>query len=599
MLQQVGFPMERTPRGLARFPGLAGELRDVAYRLCDRLDRAARPRGRDPPPSSLRCGGAASAAPTGAGCPGRAPARGGHPVHHAPPRSPAMTVTVSDVLPDAVSGFRSTERGTIGGPMGRRRFSGALAGIVVFALAFRVGYVLIFAQYQNSKIYDSFWYGVTANELKMGQFFRGPLATTPSAAHPPLTSILAGTVNFIIGLHAGTTFQRLVMAVLGAGVVLCVGLLGRAVAGPWVGLTAAGLAAVAPNFWMPSGIVMSETPAMLFMALILLAVTRLLRSPTMVMAALLGAACGAEALVRAELLLFVPFLLVPAVLTAPGTTPRRKLGLRPSGSWPPLWSWPRGWDGTWPRSPTPPTSRPATACAARGQLRPDLSRPEPRVVEPELLHVGAGPGRRVGAVIPCPARRRAIRRAPRRTASDRGPGPGGPVVGLLRADPDGERGRQRGPAGAGVVRRPGLLLRPLAPGHRRHRHLPRRRIRQWFLLVPAGVVTVVAALVYGLVRFRSPFEVCLVVLAAPPLVLLGQGLGHRVEVRPVVAAGTPGRGSPAPGRPCRSGAPGVEKGHDTDAATFASDNYAGIHPTSWLPSPRPTSATPRPTAPTR
>jgi hypothetical protein len=55
----------------------------------------------------------------------------------------------------------------------------------------------------------------------------------------------------------------------------------------------------------------------------------------------------------------------------------------------------------------------------------------------------------------------------------------------------------------------------------------RRRIAQWFLLVPAGVVTVVSALFYGLVRFRAPFEVCLVVLAAPALVLAARRLGGR------------------------------------------------------------------------
>jgi hypothetical protein len=57
--------------------------------------------------------------------------------------------------------------------------------------------------------------------------------------------------------------------------------------------------------------------------------------------------------------------------------------------------------------------------------------------------------------------------------------------------------------------------------------LRRRGIRQWFLLVPAGVVTLVAALVYGLVRFRAPFEVCLVVLAAPTLVVAAQWLRQR------------------------------------------------------------------------
>ena len=56
----------------------------------------------------------------------------------------------------------------IGGPMPRRRFALALSAVVVVALAFRVGYVLLFTRYQNGKLYDSFWYGVTANELKQG-----------------------------------------------------------------------------------------------------------------------------------------------------------------------------------------------------------------------------------------------------------------------------------------------------------------------------------------------------------------------------------------------------------------------------------------------
>jgi hypothetical protein len=60
--------------------------------------------------------------------------------------------------------------------------------------------------------------------------------------------------------------------------------------------------------------------------------------------------------------------------------------------------------------------------------------------------------------------------------------------------------------------------------------LRRRHVRQWFLLVPAAVVTMVGALAYGLVRFRAPFEVCLVVLAAPPLVLLAQRVASRIGV---------------------------------------------------------------------
>jgi hypothetical protein len=72
--------------------------------------------------------------------------------------------------------------------------------------------------------------------------------------------------------------------------------------------------------------------------------------------------------------------------------------------------------------------------------------------------------------------------------------------------------------------------------------LRRRRLQQWFLLIPAGVLTVVSALYYGTVRFRAPFEVCLVVLAAPAIVLSLRWLGRSFR-----ALGASGRHSP--GRP--------------------------------------------------
>jgi 4-amino-4-deoxy-L-arabinose transferase-like glycosyltransferase len=418
----------------------------------------------------------------------------------------------------------------IGGPMSRRRFALALSAVVVVGLAFRVGYVLLFTRYENGKLYDSFWYGVTANELKQGLFFRVPFGTAPTAAHPPLTSLLLGSVNFVIGLHPGTTVQRLTMAVLGTLVVLCVGVLGRAVAGPWVGLVAAALAALAPNFWMPSGIVMSETPSMLFMALILLAVVRCLRSPTVLTAALLGLFCGAEALVRAELILFVPSLLVPAVLAARKVALSRRFALLGVGLL-------------------------ATAVV----LAPWVARNQVAFQDSTYLSTGDGLAL-LGANCPqtysggglgfwslsCATsvtgpgdesvqssrdQHAAIRFAEHHASRL-------PLVVLARigrewdfyqpiqeADFSVNEGRPVPASLAGL----GFYYALLPLGIAGMVMLRRRGIRQWFLLVPAGVVTVVSALVYGLVRFRAPFEVCLVVLAAPPLVLFGQWLGHRTD----------------------------------------------------------------------
>ena len=56
---------------------------------------------------------------------------------------------------------------------------------------------------------------------------------------------------------------------------------------------------------------------MLPTALLLLAVVRLLRSPDLWSAALVGAAGGALALTRAELVLFLPALLIFFLIAAP------------------------------------------------------------------------------------------------------------------------------------------------------------------------------------------------------------------------------------------------------------------------------------------
>jgi 4-amino-4-deoxy-L-arabinose transferase-like glycosyltransferase len=417
---------------------------------------------------------------------------------------------------------------TIGSPMQSRRFAVALAGVVLFGLAFRVGYVLLVTRHQTGKFYDAFWYSVTSSELSRHQFFRIPFHTAPTASHPPLTTFLIGPIGFIVP-HETETGQLLTMALLGAGVVLCVGLLGKAVAGPRVGLVAAALAALAPNFWIPSGILMSETPSMLFMALILLAVIRLLRRPTFVSAALVGAACGAETMVRAELILFVPALLLPAILLVPQLPPRKRISLLAVGF-----------------------------VATTVVIAPWVGRNLATFKDPTYLSSGeglalagancpqtySGPGLgawNLGCATAISGSDESVQSALDQHAAveyarhhaDRLPEVVLARIGRLwdfyqpnqMATVDVNEGRPRPAAlwGLGVY----YAMLPFAvAGIVMFR---RRRIDQWYLLVPAGVITVVSALVYGSVRFRAPFEVCLVVLAAPPLVFLAERLrGHRL-----------------------------------------------------------------------
>lgn len=441
---------------------------------------------------------------------------------------------------------------SIGDPLSRRRFTVGLGAISSGALALRVGYVLAVTRHQNGKLYDSFWYYSTTIGLRSGQFFRAPFSFSPSAAHPPMTSLLLAGGAYIVGLHGGATSSLLVMAVLGTGVVLCVGLVGRAVAGSWVGLTAAGLAAVAPNFWMPSGILMSETPAMLFMALILLAVVRLVRRPTATAALLLGLACAAEALVRAELILFVPGLLLPAVLVAPGVAPRRRLLLLGIGLGTVLLVL-----GPWVgrnlatfKDPTsistgnglvlsgancaqtysgPELGLWSVACARAAEKGGDESVQASREQHAGLEYMEHHADRLPTVVAVRIARvwdfYRPIEMAHVET------GEGRPYAASL--------------AGLACY----YALVPFAVTGvivLRHRHLD-----QWFLLVPAAVVTLVSAASYGLVRFRAPFEVCLVVLAAAAMVELARKTSKAWSLHPRARSrpSTPRASPTAPERP--------------------------------------------------
>ena len=106
--------------------------------------------------------------------------------------------------------------------------------------------------------------------------------------------------------------MRFEMVALGLAVVVLIGVLGRALVDERVGLIAAGIAAVYPNLWMNDGLIMSETIATLLTVIALLLAYRVLRRPSPWLVVALGAVCGLATLARAELVLFVPLLALPA-----------------------------------------------------------------------------------------------------------------------------------------------------------------------------------------------------------------------------------------------------------------------------------------------
>jgi 4-amino-4-deoxy-L-arabinose transferase-like glycosyltransferase len=96
--------------------------------------------------------------------------------------------------------------------------------------------------------------------------------------------------------------------------VLVIGLLGRSVAGNRVGLVAAAIAAVYPNLWINDGLVMSEALATLAVALAILLTYRFIRAPKPSNAAWVGVAVGLAMLARAELGLLLPLMVLPVAL---------------------------------------------------------------------------------------------------------------------------------------------------------------------------------------------------------------------------------------------------------------------------------------------
>src|SRR5262245_1650099 len=195
-----------------------------------------------------------------------------------------------------------------------RRFALAL-GIVVFgALVLRVVFTVAVTAEPEAHPYDALYYVTQSQAIVDGDGFQQPFGDQPDAHHPPLTTLAVVPATALFGVPDDTLPQRLTMCLIGAAAVGVIGLLGRRVAGDAVGLTAAVLAAVYPNLFINDGIVMAESLTALLVATVLLLAYRLREERTAIVAAGLGLACGLAALTRAELVLLLLAVAIPAAL---------------------------------------------------------------------------------------------------------------------------------------------------------------------------------------------------------------------------------------------------------------------------------------------
>ena len=202
---------------------------------------------------------------------------------------------------------------------GGDRFALGLAAVVVVALAVRVAYTLA-VDPVVPEVGDANAYHLLADNLAAGRGYIRPFDLTildrvrPTAEYPPLLPALLA-VPSLVGIDT-VTGHRLATCVVGAAAVALIGLLGRRVGGPAVGLVAAGIAALHPMLFQADAIVMPESPFVAAVAAVLLLAFRAADRPTPLRLGVLGAAVGLAALTRAEALLLLPLLGVPVAWRA-------------------------------------------------------------------------------------------------------------------------------------------------------------------------------------------------------------------------------------------------------------------------------------------
>jgi hypothetical protein len=149
---------------------------------------------------------------------------------------------------------------------------------------------------------------------------------TPTALHPPMFPLLLALLDLIRIQSANA--HRFALAFISAGAIPIMGLLGRRLFSPVVGLIAAAIAAFGPLWIQPSGKVLSESIYLVVIPLLLLAALRCVDRPSSWRFLVVGLMIGIAALTRSEALSLVVLLGIPLVLFVPrGWRARVKLGL--------------------------------------------------------------------------------------------------------------------------------------------------------------------------------------------------------------------------------------------------------------------------------
>jgi 4-amino-4-deoxy-L-arabinose transferase-like glycosyltransferase len=170
---------------------------------------------------------------------------------------------------------------------------------------------------------DGWHYHVASIFADKGQWFEHPNGG-PDAHHPPLWTAMLSLVATLGGRSWFS--QQIFSAFVGVSVVPLIALAGRKIAGPRVGLVAAGMAAVYPGMWQYERELLSEVVLMPLLALVLYLVYRYKERPSLLGAIVLSATCALLSLARAEQVALFLLVVTPLVLGTRSIEVKRRVG---------------------------------------------------------------------------------------------------------------------------------------------------------------------------------------------------------------------------------------------------------------------------------
>jgi Dolichyl-phosphate-mannose-protein mannosyltransferase len=215
-------------------------------------------------------------------------------------------------------------------PAERRLASADTRFWMVMAFALAAGAAIRFAYLFHGApvrvLGDGFDYHLKALRLADGLGYTSALGRggAEAAQHPPAwVTLLAGVAE------AGGRSMRahqITGLMVGLGVILMAGLVGRRFAGRRVGVVAALLAAAYPGFWVLDVQILSEPLGLLVAGVLMIVLADLWQRPSLGRAVLAGAIAGVLALVRSEQLALLVIAVAPLLLLNRRISPSRRLG---------------------------------------------------------------------------------------------------------------------------------------------------------------------------------------------------------------------------------------------------------------------------------